>query len=69
MLYLCFLEAPKTETSFEGTPVRKTYPFSLEETGLTFEQADALCSELSEHKTIAAWVTGTPVEKIEEGSE
>lgn len=65
MIHLCFLEAPETEISTLGKPIRKRYSFSLEETGLTFEQAKALCSELSEHKTIAAWITGGSVEKAE----
>lgn len=66
MLHLCFLEAPETETSFTGKPIRKRFSFSLEETGLTFEQAENLCLELVNHKTIAAWITGGSIKKVNE---
>ena len=67
MLHFCFLEAPETETSsFTGKPIRKRFSFSLEETGLTFEQAKQLCLELSGHKTIAAWMTGGSIKKVNE---
>lgn len=67
MLHFCFLEAPETETSsFTEKPIRKRFSFSLEETGLTFEQAKSLCLELVNHKTIAAWITGGSVKKVNE---
>lgn len=66
MLHLCFLEAPKSERSVDGKPIRKTYSYDLEQTGLTFDQVTELCEELTNHKTIAAWITGGSVEKVNE---
>lgn len=66
MLHICFLEAPKTETSFEGKPINRRISFDLEEIGLTFDQAMELCKELVDHKTIAAWMTGGSKVKIKE---
>ena len=65
MLHLCFLEAPESERSFTGRPIRKRYSYDLEQTGLTLEQANKLCKELANHETIAAWITGGSVEKGE----
>ena len=65
MLHLCFLEAPKNDLSFNGKQIRKVYSYDLEQTGLTLEQATKLCKELSNHETIAAWITGGSVEKEE----
>ena len=58
MLHICFLEAPKNDLSFDRKPMRKVYSYDLEQTGLTMEQAMKLCKELTNHKTIAAWITG-----------
>lgn len=63
MLHICFLEAPKNDLSFDQKPIRKVYSYDLEQTGLTEDQAVKLCNELTNHETIAAWLTGGNVEK------
>lgn len=65
ILHICFLEAPKNDSSFEDKPIRKVYSYDLQQTGLTLEQATKLCKELANHETIAAWITGGSVEKVE----
>lgn len=52
IIYFCFLEA---ESNDEG--LRPIISKSIDELGITFEQAMKVCEELNNHKTIAAWMT------------
>ena len=52
MIHFCFLEAERNEEGF-----RPIISKSIDELGITFEQAMKVCEELNGHKTIAAWMT------------
>lgn len=54
MIHFCFLEAERNE---EG--LRPIISKSINELGITFEQAVKVCEELNDHETIAAWMTGS----------
>ena len=54
MIHICFLEA---EHDDEG--LRPVISKSIDELGITFEQAIKVCEELNGHKTIAAWMTSS----------
>lgn len=52
MIHFCFLEAERND---EG--LRPIISKSIDELGITFEQAMGVCKELNGHKTIVAWMT------------
>lgn len=52
MIHFCFLEAERNEKG-----LRPIISKSIDELGITFEQAMKVCEELNNHKTIAAWIT------------
>ena len=61
MIHICFLEAEKDDNNLRKGRMSAT----LDEMGLTFEQAENICKELNNHKTIAAWMTsGVFVEEV-----
>lgn len=62
MIHICFLEAEKDDNNLRKGRMSAT----LDEMGLTFEQAENICKELNNHKTIAAWMTGGCVKLIDE---
>ena len=55
--FVC-LEAEKKEKTVNSNRMyRPVKSFSLDELGITHEQAKAICNELYGCKTIAAWLT------------
>jgi hypothetical protein len=65
MIHFCCLKAAKNEKG-----LRPVISKSIEELGITHEQAMEICLELTEHKTICAWLTGGSIIKEDkEGSE
>lgn len=54
VIHICFLEAKRNDKGF-----RPKIDKSIDELGITFEQAMKVCEELNDHKTIAAWMTGS----------
>lgn len=54
MIHFCFLEAEPNDEGF-----RPVISKSIDELGITFEQAMKVCEELNNHKTIAAWMTSS----------
>lgn len=52
MIHFCFLKAERND---EG--LRPIISKSIDELGITFEQAMEVCKELNNHNTIAAWMT------------
>ena len=53
-IHFCFLEAERNDEGF-----RPVISKSIDELGITFEQGMKVCEELNDHKTIAAWMTGS----------
>ena len=51
-IHFCFLKAERND---EG--LRPIISKSIDELGITFEQAMEVCKELNNHNTIAAWMT------------
>lgn len=54
MIHFCFLEAERNDKG-----LRPVISKSIDELGITFEQAMKVCEELNNHETIAAWMTGS----------
>ena len=55
--FVC-LEAEKKEKDYyTGKTHRPVKSFSLDELGITYDQAKAICDELYGSKTMAAWLT------------
>lgn len=63
-MHFCPLKAEKINDSFNGKKIRPVISKSITELGLTAEQALEICNELNNHKTIAAWLTGSLVGQI-----
>jgi hypothetical protein len=61
-VHLLFLNAAKTETAFDGSKVRPHISFTLEEAGITSEEATKVAASLAERNGIAMWLTGEPEE-------
>lgn len=61
-VHLLFLNAAKTETAFDGSKVRPHISFTLEEAGITSEEALKVADTLVGRDDIAMWLTGEPEE-------
>lgn len=58
-IHFCFLQGPKKPSEYQkGVEVRPVLTESIKALGITREQALAVCEELNNHTTIAAWLTG-----------
>lgn len=62
-IHFCPLKAEKINNSFDGKKIRPVISKNITELGLTAEQALEICNELNDHKTIAAWLTGSEEKK------
>ena len=61
MIHFCCLKAAKNE---EG--LRPVISKSIEELGITHEQAMEICLELNKYETIRAWLTSGSIIKEDE---
>ena len=57
LIHFCFLEGPKRPTEYIPEGIRPMISADIDELGISPNQALAVCEELNNHKTIAAWLT------------
>ena len=57
LIHFCFLEGPKRPTEYTPEGIRPSISVDVDELGISPNQALAVCEELNNHKTIAAWLT------------
>lgn len=78
LIHFCFLEGPKRPAEYIPEGIRPIISADVDKLGISPKQALAVCEELNNHKTIAAWLTGggrTPeeaeadIKRIKEKSE
>lgn len=57
LIHFCFLEGPKRPAEYIPEGIRPMISADVDELGISPDQALAVCKELNNHKTIAAWLT------------